>query len=345
MTRIRILPAVAAAGLATLLFSLPAPAADGPTLLKDTLKITLYSRDHFTDAKGSDLADRPSWLPQVAFKVAGPVPSGSRIEAEFSLPGKPKWVKFDFDTPELPEGDVWELKCEYRDFSSKDNVNVTGNVGIRIGIRNELLETQSTLFTGTFKVARGKNPDSPREEFYVDQDWRLPIGYVYMNRYASGSAAAPILHLDFWLRGYPGCVAAHLFHEGKEIANHRVYEGIDGNWNPAKLDWWPLTAYFRGVYVKPAPEGWAEDPNYVMTEHPGEYEIKILTAGKLARSVKFTVDDKGLVDAGIAEKNALGSRKVIVPIRVLGESGPWNRLAWKTEAFYGNPLAGFAAAE
>jgi hypothetical protein len=40
----------------------------------------------------------------------------------------------------------------------------------------------------------------------------------------------------------------------------------------------------------------------------------------------------------------LGSKKVIIPVAVVGTlDGPWNKLAWKTEAFYGNPLTGFTA--
>jgi hypothetical protein len=32
-------------------------------------------------------------------------------------------------------------------------------------------------------------------------------------------------------------------------------------------------------------------------------------------------------------------------VKILGdEDGPWNKNAWKSEAFYGNPLSGFTAA-
>ncbi len=40
----------------------------------------------------------------------------------------------------------------------------------------------------------------------------------------------------------------------------------------------------------------------------------------------------------------LGSNRVIVPVQVIGDSdGPWGQTAWKTDAFYGNPLTGFSA--
>jgi hypothetical protein len=35
---------------------------------------------------------------------------------------------------------------------------------------------------------------------------------------------------------------------------------------------------------------------------------------------------------------------VIIPVQIIGDQdGTWNKAAWQTEAFYGNPLKGFAA--
>jgi hypothetical protein len=41
---------------------------------------------------------------------------------------------------------------------------------------------------------------------------------------------------------------------------------------------------------------------------------------------------------GFHTSNKLGSNRVIVPVTIIGDQdGQWDRLAWKTEAFYGNP--------
>ena len=86
-------------------------------------------------------------------------------------------------------------------------------------------------------------------------------------------------------------------------------------------------------------------PLYLLSENSGDYEIKIIYKGHLVRSIKFAVDAEGkLVDNGIATANKFGNNRVIVPVQVLGDSdGQWDRAAWKTEAFYGNPLTGFTA--
>ena len=60
---------------------------------------------------------------------------------------------------------------------------------------------------------------------------------------------------------------------------------------------------------------------------------------------KFSVGPDGKIVAnGIATANKLGSDRVIVPVQIIGDQdGQWNRAAWKTDAFYGNPLTGFTA--
>src|SRR3989442_9105778 len=84
---------------------------------------------------------------------------------------------------------------------------------------------------------------------------------------------------------------------------------------------------------------------YLLSENPGDYEIKIIYKGHLVRSIKFGVDADGkITDNGIATSNKLGNNRVIVPVQVLGDSdGQWDKNAWKTDAFYGNPLTGFSA--
>jgi hypothetical protein len=55
------------------------------------------------------------------------------------------------------------------------------------------------------------------------------------------------------------------------------------------------------------------------------------------------VNADGSFDNGIASANKLGSNRVIVPVQVVGDQSPWDRNAWKMDAFYGNPLSGFTA--
>jgi len=92
------------------------------------------------------------------------------------------------------------------------------------------------------------------------------------------------------------------------------------------------------------------DPNntnqsfFLLSQNPGEYEVKVLRDGNLVRLMKFTIGADGrFVDNKIASANNLGWYGLVLPVRVMGSSdGAWDANAWKTDAFYGNPLAGFA---
>ncbi len=70
----------------------------------------------------------------------------------------------------------------------------------------------------------------------------------------------------------------------------------------------------------------------------------MLRNGRLSRSIKFTVGPDGnLVDNGVAASVGLAMPNfVMVQVAILDDQdGPWDKSAWKTEALYGNPLAGF----
>ena len=65
---------------------------------------------------------------------------------------------------------------------------------------------------------------------------------------------------------------------------------------------------------------------------------------ELPRSIKFTVTSDGKFDETISTSNQLGSNRAIVPVQIIGDQdGQWDHDAWKTDAFYGNPLTGFTA--
>ncbi len=83
---------------------------------------------------------------------------------------------------------------------------------------------------------------------------------------------------------------------------------------------------------------------YQMAKNPGDYELKLLWNNHLARSLKFKVGPDGKYVSTIASANNLGSDRSIFPIQVIGDAdGKWNKTAYKTDAYYGNPLTGFTA--
>jgi hypothetical protein len=340
-----------------------ASAQDQPTIKKDSIQVTAWTVNSY---KGN--YDVWSWLPRLEFRVNGPIASGSQLYAEFALPTGP-WVKFDCPTDNIEKGYWWKSECGGRDIEDKSPTSMyTGPVSFNIKMRNELAGTDSTLFSGKMKVGKHlSNEHGPKAVnkfvYFVDHDWNLPIGYVYLTANDLQGWDVPDFHVAFWVRGEAVRFDPHLFYQGKEVGKkfsdgmeigragcesdiennttHYVEDSVPqkAKWARVKCDF-PLIkgADKKGEAASTYPDA------YILANNPGEYEFKLLWNNKLARSIKFTVQPGGKFDNGIATSNKLGSDKVIVPVQIIGDQdGMWNRTAWKTDAFYGNPLQGFTA--
>jgi len=342
-------------------------AQDQPTIAKDSVQVTAFTLSSYKkDFKVF------SWVPRLKLRVNGPIASGSQIYAEFTVPGGGAW-KFDCKTQETDKGHWWQPdECGGRDALGEDKgLTYTGPVNFAIKMRNELMGGDVTLFTGRFKVAKVHSNETGPDYvnhfvYYVDQDWNLPIGYMFLEPDDVYEWKKPTLSFAFWARTeLNGPFEPHLFHSGKEVGK-MMYEGEEVGKpscgtneiedNPTHITephgqfiWTRMRCNFPNIkaWNKTGEENKTMfGPLYLLSENPGDYEIKILYKGHLVRSIKFAVDAEGkIVDNGIATSNKLGNNRVIVPVQVMGDSdGQWDKTAWKTDAFYGNPLTGFTPA-
>lgn len=339
------LPAVALVSI-VLMFLLAAAAppaqAQGELLVaKDTLMIKAPVEE--ITCRSDDRSCVPGNLLklEVSFEAIGALPSGGQFWVEYAPAGKKPLnhacaTREVFQKPDRVGADcgwrVRELEAE-RGIHYRGAIPA-GLVPFTIGLRNELMATDTVLYKGKFKV--GSYKFGTTLAYYVDEDWRLPIGYLYF----TGDRG---LRVVTWYRGRPGGIRAFLFYNGKEIAkNEGCGIGSEAEFDPHRWDWWIDDCEFVGVYRTDPGEGQGYDPRFIMGQNPGDYEVKAIVGGKLARSVKFTVREDGTIDNSIAESNKVGTDRILVPVRVITDPVPWNRQAWKTEAYYGNPLTGFA---
>jgi len=337
---------------------------DKPTIAKDSIQIRAYTVGEY-QGKG----DTWSWVPEMQYRVNGPIPSGSQLYADFTLSGAGGSIKFDCKTGETTAGHWWKTDCGGNDLPRAKAITYTGPVNFGIKLRNELAGTDSVLFTGKMKIARvHSNLTGPtavnKWVYYVDHDWNLPIGYIFLEPDDIKGWNYPELNFAFWTRGPESDpYEPHLFHNGKEVGK-MYYEGeevgkagcgeMEAQNNTThdtepegQFNWTRWKCHFPNVKAwdkSGGGPGMLGQP-YLLSSGPGDYEIKILFKGHLVRSIKFAVDAQGkLVDNGIAASNKLGSDRVVVPVQVIGDSdGQWSRNAWRTDAFYGNPLTGFSA--
>jgi len=314
--------------------------SDGqPRIAKDSVLLTTQ--------RGRDVGgyEARGWVPAIEYRGSGSIPSGSRLSVDFTLAGKP-WVSFDCN-PETEDGRPgWSATCGGDSIPGGKQATSAGPVAFTIRLRNELQGTNVTLFNGTAKVVMVPNYKGATKmedmQWYVDEDWRIPFGYVFWEK-DPGHGGDDFLHVAFWVRGNTPEVEAHLFYQGKDIAKFSKPGNGAADWNPTLYRWGLIDGEFLGVYPN-APagdEGYA--PRFGIRNNPGDYEVKVLILGHLARSIKFKVAANGSLE-GVDNANTLGTDRVVVPVQVVGDSsGPWDRNAWKTGAFYGNPLAGFVA--
>jgi hypothetical protein len=338
---------------------------DQPTIAKDSLQVTAFTLNVFHKNY-----DNWSWVPRLEFRVNGPIASGSQLFAEFTIPGVGPWVKFDCPTGDTQPGRWWKSECGARDIAEDKGSTYTGPVDFTIKIRNELAgPAAKTLFTGKAKVGKvHSNEHGPKAVnkfvYFVDQDWNLPIGYVFTSADDVSGWDFPMLHVAFWARGDATRFEPHLFFQGHEVGkkyfgNDEVgkagcdAETEDGTTQfvddavPQKAKWARVNCSFPNVHSWDRRQGQGAGmfgPPYLLKDNPGEYEFKVVWNNHLARSIKFTVTADGKFDNGIATANHLGTARVVVPVQVIGDQdGAWDRAAWRTSAFYGNPLTGFAA--
>ena len=336
---------------------------DQPTLAKDSLQITAFT---FNVYKGN--YDTWSWVPKMEFRVNGPIESGSQLYVEYTLPGTGPWVKFDCKTGNIQAGYWWKTECGGRDIPEAKSSTYTGPVNFVIKMRNELAGTDATLFTGKMKVAKARsNEHGPKAVnkfvYFVDHDWNLPIGYVFLTRDDLKGWDFPAFNVAFWVRGEAVKFEPHLFYKGKEVGK-KFYEGqevgtagcdaeVENNTThyvedalPQKAKWARVRCSFPNVKGRDntGQEYSLWGPPHLLAGNPGEYEFKLLWNNRLARSIKFTVAPDGKFDNGIATANKLGSDRIIFPVQIIGDQdGVWDKTAWKTAGFYGNPLTGFEA--
>ncbi len=358
-----------------LLAFLPAPMrsavtpAEGPTINKPSIQITL--RTHQQYYRGGQRDDSTwSWTPRVTFRVNGPIPAGSQLSVEFTLPSNKPWIKFECNTNETKEGYWWETECGVNTADVKDEQAAieTGLAGFKINLKNELEGTNKTLFSGKFKVEKFHVGvvDLPKFKnnfsYYVSYDWVLPIGYVYghdgMDHRPGYPPSQTEARLTFvtWFKGDPksldyGKYVAYLYYQGKLVADSAGGDkyGNTGCEVTNAANYESPYGYCRRKFTVNAVV-WDKQPefhpmDFPMYKNPGDYEIKVLQNGKLSRVAKFTMGSNGqLVDTGIGSRNSFGTGRIVIPVQILGDQdGQWDRNAWKTEGLYGGPLQDFAA--
>jgi hypothetical protein len=337
-------------------FALSRPAQSGPTLLKRTVAI---STKRFLRYWPNPKAAEPqyntwSWTPKIYFELLGPLPGGSQLLFEVNTPDGKPWISYKLQTPEAGDDELVKITGPDLDESEleKKAITQTGLFPYRIMLKNALAGTNDAIFAGKFKIATYP-PDQAipeykgKQEFYVVQDWRLPVGFIWYD--PTYDENVPALGVQMWFRGTRSGdkMEAVLFYKGQQVsvanANNEdeISTGVgdpQGRWGLWKFSFPKVRGYNTDNSTNYPDAFWLD-------KNPGDYEIKVMRQQKLARAASFSVGADGrIVDNGIAKQNKLGGIRMVLPVKILGDQDlKYDPLSWKTDTLYGNLLTGFTA--
>src|ERR1700704_6432769 len=204
----------------------------GPTLLKSSVIVRANRLKRYW--KAPDMDDYWSWLPEMRFTVTGPINTGSAFFVDFTNETGAPWYTVECETPSI-DATRWQtiVTPSITTHIDKRTTLATGTFGFTIRLKSELSGTNEKVFSGKFKVTKfhiGNNLPAFKNQFeyIVDQDWNLPIGYLYFN--TPSDQTMPPLVVSMWFRGELDNtkLAAYLFYQGKQIASTKEQTGSAG---------------------------------------------------------------------------------------------------------------------
>jgi hypothetical protein len=333
-------------------------ATDNPLFLKESLDISCDTTSRYWKMGNQTIYS--CWVPKVKFYAFHNGATRLRYAVEYFNPDGSLWYSEPMEqigNPYTDRDSTVLIESERKSDKHQGKATIaTGLYGIKItNTRNSEI-----VFQGRFKVGKFKTGDpgpayKNQYNFFVDQDWNLPIGYLWLNY--NFFAATPRPCLSMWFKGglNDSDLEARLYYNGEEIGStdeggffgrqEERYSTSQENptthtWRRYEISWANFVALASAeAYIKR--EAVAAKKR-LMQEVPGEYTVKVFYKGAPVREAKFMVGADGmLVDNGIAKQNNFGNLKIIIPIKIIGTLDKWNAATWKTDAFYGNPLAAF----
>ncbi|MEK7856365.1 MAG: hypothetical protein AAB288_09765 [Acidobacteriota bacterium] len=307
-----------------------------------------------------------SWVPRVRFSIFYDWKESLNYTAEYFNPDGSLWYSeplegdnrsADLTVPFTSNRDT-NYRIKLRDTKSSIGTGIYG-----VKITNSA--TGEVAFQGKFKV--GKYPiqysRETRNEYFVDHDWLMPIGTVgfhFANFTGSDIGTNFPVEVSMWFKKSLGDtdhgLEGRLFYKGQQIATTKPNAREDRATEAAALSadthhWrrWDFQWSDRAdkeVNVDNGGEYHRDNmpKSFFIDRNPGEYTVKVYHLGVQVREAKFTVGTDGrVVDGEFQKPGYLTYHKVIIPVTIIGAAEKWNAAAWKTDAFYANPLKGFPA--
>jgi hypothetical protein len=328
-----------------------------PVLLKNSIYVQAKVQDEYW--KFPNERDYSSWVPLTRFNFFYNNDKPLNYTVDYFNPDGSLWYseKLEHGISSADRTVMLQSPSPYNGIFAKKSTNATGIYSFKI--TNQ--DSQELLFQGKFKVGKFSRANRPQEKnkfgFYVEQDWLLPFGMIGFH-HSDLEIGGIMPEVSVWLNGLIDAneLEGRLFYQGRQIASSKEngsrvndYDERAADyaapflpsqvWKRWQFQWDKFRIDNRGRY----------NPDYYPNAHyadknPGEYTVKIYRKGTEIRELNFAVGPDGrFVAPAYTSQIFLPYHRIILPVKVIQPTEKSNPMAWKTDAFYGNPLGGFSA--
>lgn len=280
------------------------------------------------------------WVPIIQLPMQGRMSTGQEVHVAYKAGGKP-WFTEKFRptdaTALLRDRNSVTLLYRFRSGRNQEHLaRHTGRIDFEVSFVDPLAGGNRKLTAGHFIVGGGAND----VDYHVSYDWATEVMWVdFMGR---GNPA-----LD-----YPGLVvqgiflqptersetmSLHLFHKGKEIASADRF-GNDFTTSARNSKTRAGYGVIGAAWSMPNVVAYDRRPEkggfFVLSENPGEYTLKVLRNGELAREASFTIKPDGTIDRSLNLAAHLPHGYTVLRAKVLGKQDQ-ARANFKADGLWG----------
>jgi hypothetical protein len=332
---------------------------DKPVLLKNSIYVLAKIQDEYWKAPGQ--RDYSSWVPLIRFSQFYNNERDLNYRVEYFKPDGTLWYSERLEQGnKAADGTVmFQSPSPYDGIFDTKSTDATGTFSFKITDE----DANQTIYQGKFKVGKFSRAGRPQEKnkngFFVEHDWMAPFGIIGFS-YSDLEIGGILPQISFYLNGLISAsdLEGRLFYKDRQIASTRDKANGSGVTDNDQRDaeyaaafapqhiwrrWSFQFGNFRVDNNGPFNRDYYPNAHYA-DKNPGDYTVKVYYKGTLVREMNFTVGPDGrFVVPAYSDQIPLPYYQIVLPVKTVAPTDKFNAAAWKTDAFYGNPLNGFSA--
>ncbi len=326
-----------------------------PILLKNSMYVQAKAHNEYW--KMPNLSNYSSWIPMIKFDQFYNNDKQLNYTVEYFKPDGSSW--FSETLEQGFRAADWTVSFQSSNPFERLKTKSTTAIGVySFKITNQ--DSKEVIFQGKFKVGKFSTENGRDQknkfDFFVEHDWLLPFGMFGLSR-EDLEVGGVQPEVSVWLKGMVKAdeLEGRIFYQGRQIAlshNQSERNGMadfdqrttefaapfapNNTWKRWRFQWHNFRFDNNGTFQRDNyPNAFYADKN------PGEYIVKIYRSGTQIRELSFSIGADGkIVVPAWTNQIPLPFYRIVVPVKIIGAE-KWDSMNWKTEAFYGNPLAGF----